>query len=417
MDTLIKQDKKLAVALSFALYIIAFFSYSVLLFISIPTPVYYALLLSAGCLAAVSGKKLNFSMPQLIFLSICIVNILTHNIPTAIQPWSRFGLLALLVIFIGGGTRSDDFTALRKKLFFMIANILLICSALSLFFYLTGITFPGGRGVVYGLFRHSMILGPLAGFSVIWGFSRAKSGTEREKYLYLSLTVLAFGSCLLSGSRAAVFATVLGAGIQLLRSSKLWIAIMILLVSGLLLWEGYEKTINAIPFAQNIIEKQEANLHRGSTFASRESMWLLQIQCIQEAPVSGIGFGYLFGAEDSDSVEPGSSWLFICSTLGIIGLLGFLLIYGRLFLSLYPNLADGGESYLLFSELIFWGAHMCFEGYILSAGSPLAFLAWLTIGRTQDFLIENKIIANHVTAKKQVGVLYENYSSCPRNLK
>ena len=122
-------------------------------------------------------------------------------------------------------------------------------------------------------------------------------------------------------------------------------------------------------------------------------MWLLQLRCIQEKPVSGIGFGYLLWAEEDGNVEPGSSWLFICSTLGMVGLLAFILIYGRLFFSLFPKSPNDFESYMLFTVLTFWGIHMCFEGYILSAGSPLAFLVWLTIGRTQDFLVARETTA------------------------
>lgn len=89
------------------------------------------------------------------------------------------------------------------------------------------------------------------------------------------------------------------------------------------------------PYTENVRMKQEANLKAGGSFQSRETLWRDRIAEFKENPMLGSGFASInkevIKAKDkinaNGGIEPGSSWLFILSSVGLLGMLAFSTVF------------------------------------------------------------------------------------------
>ena len=109
-----------------------------------------------------------------------------------------------------------------------------------------------------------------------------------------------------------------------------------------------------------------------------------------KSPVIGSGFASYNNtivkrkSSDTGNIEPGSSWLFLLSSTGLVGFISFLLIIFRpiLFIIKKQNFKSTKISLIVSITILFF-VHMFAEGYILSSGSFLFLLLWLCIGIIQ----------------------------------
>ncbi len=194
------------------------------------------------------------------------------------------------------------------------------------------------------------------------------------------------GSCLLAASRSALLALCVGFMAMVLLSRRgrrmdfvlLWFTPAVLLAS----------IVAISPAKVDAPERfYERVIRRGISTASRDDLWAARIREFQKSPIVGVGFqvtdaeGFAAGS----SIEPGSSYLVLASSTGLVGVLGFVLLVG----SYVPVLRDRrfrdhpGAPLLLGTATLFL-THQLFEGYIFSVGQLLNFIFWLTLGRILD---------------------------------
>ena len=124
--------------------------------------------------------------------------------------------------------------------------------------------------------------------------------------------------------------------------------------------------------------------------ASRRDLWSDRSQEIQKFRVFGTGFGcvdessthsykattskFNYSIDPQDGIiEPGSSWMYVLSATGIPGFIIFTLLLAFVFLG---TLRGKG---LLAGLLCFFAIHMMAEGYVLSSGSVMTYIFWLTM--------------------------------------
>lgn len=133
----------------------------------------------------------------------------------------------------------------------------------------------------------------------------------------------------------------------------------------------------------------------GSLTSSRDRLWEDRIKEFKAFPVFGVGFAsynlnYIQSEHSinrqSGTVEPGSSWLFLLSSLGLYGFLLFLLPVLYLLYMLYKNSGTGLNGGLVGSIMTLFSVHMLVEGFVVASGSYLCFFLWLSLSEGDQIL-------------------------------
>lgn len=87
--------------------------------------------------------------------------------------------------------------------------------------------------------------------------------------------------------------------------------------------------------------------------------------------------------------EPGSGWLLILSSLGILGFITFvILIIKPIIIMSLKMKVPFAYSNLIVCILVFFIFHLLIEGYVLSTGGFLSFYIWLSIAMVQKRSIQ-----------------------------
>ena len=256
-----------------------------------------------------------------------------------------------------------------------------------------------------GLTVHSMLLSPLAGICTLYSLYRFYLTKKRqERYKESACLCICFLVLLLSGSRGALAATVVGFAFFYIRlyrhqMGKLFqtgLFILLLAVSTSAIWW---------PYTERLRQKTESSRKNGGTVASRERIWQDRIDEFTAFPLFGVGFSsynldYIQSEHtinrQSGTIEPGTSWLFLLSSMGIYGFLSFLLPFTYGIYILYKELDTGLNGGLLSSMMILFSVHMFIEGYITASGSYLCFLLWLSLSECEQILQQtnnNKLLS------------------------
>ena len=319
------------------------------------------------------------------------LEILLANPDPLFKSWYRYLGFVLGFLAVSPLIQSEKARLLRKQALLSLAIVSTILSIISFFCYFLGINFmrAGMYDTVYqagtfgGLFRQSMLLGPIAGFASVFTSYNAHIKKRKE---YWVLSIMCIGAVLFSASRSALMATIAGNVVMLYFGSKgksrfiKTIMIITLLASVTFpLWEDA---------TQLVLEKQANNTASGSMLMSRETKWINRIDEFKSSPLWGVGFSSVDVSYTGDylphngQIEPGSSWLVIISMLGIIGALIILPIFMTCYKANKNMNDDISALYLGLLALI--AIHMVAEGYIFASGGFLFFMMWLIISVAFD---------------------------------
>ena len=271
---------------------------------------------------------------------------------------------------------------------------MLFFSIASFFAYFLGINYfqrgdeildMGNFGHFSGFFNHSMTLGPIGVITSVYSLTKFLIEKEIKRRLWWMMAFfICFSTILLSASRGATAAGLLAILIVLYRYSKLRkkrFAKYIGIVSVIALF-----LFPVIQFmAGGLIQKQDANMDRGSSFSSRDGKYIARIGEIQDHFLTGIGFATVdpnldVVNEENGGVEPSTSWLAVFSMTGVFGFAIFVYLYIKSLIIALKIVTDSFYSVLLSGILAFFGVHMLVEGYVLAAGNILCGFYWLTLG-------------------------------------
>ena len=363
-------------------------------FLILPDVVYYGIYL--GCFSWLlfrGGMVVN--KKYLFFISAVFFSIWLNDIPAFFKVPARVFAFFSLVFMVGPFFVNDRLNGIRRLLFI---RTLLVLRWIVLISFLLKFVVPAlvtNRSGFCGLTVHSMVLSPLAGICVLYGLYRFHL-TEKwqERYKESAYMCISFLVLLLSGSRGALAATVVGFAFFYIRlyrhrMGKLLqtgLFILLLAVSTSTLWW---------PYTERLRQKTESSRKNGGAAATRERIWQDRIDEFTAFPLFGVGFAsynldYIQSENTIDrqsgTVEPGTSWLFLLSSLGLYGFLSFLLPFAYNIYILYKKLDTGLNGGLLGSMMVLFSVHMLIEGYITASGAYLCFFLWLSLSESEQLL-------------------------------
>jgi O-antigen ligase len=211
--------------------------------------------------------------------------------------------------------------------------------------------------------------------------------------LWSGVALASFLPVLLAGSRTAVMG--LAAGVLILLSVRFAMArIAWILLAGLLALrllgtagEGHE----SLSSERSALHELTATLRDKGVNNTREELWQARWEEFWSSPLTGIGIGMANGAGSAESeassvVEPGSSYLALLAMTGLLGAGAMAFLLFQLFhqVRVSCQIIPWSSFAERLAILAFLAVHGIAEGWILAAGSPLAFVFWLNLGGLAD---------------------------------
>lgn len=356
--------------------------------------IYYAVLL---ILFIYSLFSYNVKICRLLvwFYLAALISILIGNPDPVFRSYERLGLFVILTGAVFPLFSSYKLDRFRFRLLNATLKVCLLISFISFICYFLGINYMNIgyeyssldiAGAFGGITQHSMILAPMCMISIIYLISLLLYGFI-HKWSIIGLLLGSIVTLFITASRSAFLATLFGVSIAIcLRywkyKSKLFSKIFIIVILSAATYPLYSH------FTSSLINKQETNVAKGGTFASRETKWDARITEFTQSPIFGIGFASVDwslepGTKNPEGVvEPGSSWLAVISMTGIFGAIPFciLLIKTLVRLFKFTRKYEDFNSSILFSLIFGFIVHQFAEGYALAGGSFLCYLFWLTLG-------------------------------------
>lgn len=363
-------------------------------FLILPDIIYYGIYLGCFCWLLLRGGMI-VNRKYLFFISAVLFSIWLNDIPALFKVPSRAFAFFSLVFMVGPFFVNSRLIYLRRLLFI---RTLLVLRWVVLFSFLLKFIAPGqvtNDSGFSGLTVHSMVLSPLAGICVLYSLYRFHlSETRRELYKESAYIGISFLVLLLSGSRGALAATVAGVAFFYIRlyrrqMGKLLQAglfLLLLAISTSAIWW---------PYTERLRQKTETSRKNGGTVSSRERIWKDRIDEFTAYPLFGVGFSsfnldYIQSEHTinrhSGTIEPGTSWLFLLSSMGLYGFLSFLLPFAYGIYILFKELDTGLKGGLLSSMMVLFSVHMLIEGYITASGAYICFLLWLSLSESEQLL-------------------------------
>lgn len=359
------------------------------------------------------GGKWNIKTGLLLIA--CVLSIMMNDTAAIFRSEERFALFFLVIIVVSPLCQNKFMNDFRLKLFSQVMWLLLFITVASCITYFLGIDLStkmkDAKVIFYGgIARNSMMLAPCAGLSFLYLLIRllSKHYPEERKKLYITgiagLMLVSFIVLLISGSRGALVATVIGAVFAFYKCNRTnfakflgyMAAFSVVLALSSPLWSPYTKAL---------VEKQAGNDRSGSATSSRDAKWEARLEEFNSSPMFGIGFSTVSLEHKADYiasgiVESGSSWLAILSMVGLVGFIPFLCLYIDNLWFLFVNDNDLYLSGLIGTVMCWFSVHMLVEGYVLAGGSFLCFILWLSIGAASAH-------RTFINEKKESEELYE----------
>lgn len=333
----------------------------------------------------------------LLFLFICAMSIILSSSSTRFMSWQRLGAFMLLLTVAGPLLETDGMRKIRRKALTMAGWLCVLWSVYYTLLYLFMMTHYCGplsqwQWMTAHSVRISMLTGALAAFGALIAEWRllALPRPSRRKWLVYTVNILSFLVCanvmIVASSRIAIVGFIAGSAAMFLvkwhnpgRIRKVHIAVM----TAIGVFCCVSMILPMTPIMQVKIHHVEKN---GNDYlASRRVMWEERTREIMTHPLTGTGFanvasestgsyGMMPEKRQSGHIEPGSGWLYVFSATGLPGFLCFIFLIGMTLLHVCRRDA------LLTGLLCFFCVHIMAEGYVLSAGSTMSYMLWLTIG-------------------------------------
>lgn len=340
----------------------------------------------------ISGKFLPFLFA--IFFSIWV-----NDIPAFFRTYFRVLAFLAIVLMVGPFVINQRLVKFRRLL--LIRSLIFIRWIVvgSFIVWLIMPSLALGRSGFQGLAFHSMLIGPLSGISLLYGLYRfSLAGTTTMRCKEIGHVIISFLVILLAGSRSALGGMVLGGAVfyirmyrnYITRLIKIVVAFSILLVVTSSLWW---------PYTERLRSKMESGEKSGSLTSTRDGLWQDRMNEFYAYPFFGVGFAsynmdYVANTShginlETGTVEPGSGWLFLLSSMGLMGFLSFSIPIGYIFFSIYKNDSLGMNGSLICSLLVLLSAHLLFEGYAVSSGAYLCFFLWLLLAESEQVIQNN----------------------------
>lgn len=370
----------------------------------LPIYVYYGFLLLSALIVIVNAGGLY--LPTVLMLSACALSLVFNNVPEEFMAWERLLSFVVLVIALGPFVINSYAIRFRERVLkgFIFAIVISVLVSFFLYWFKIPQTFHG-IGWYKGFFNQSMVMGPIAGISAIITLcSFFEKSSRRERGFFFLLFLMSVFVCLKASSRTAMFcfcfvALVLFVIVFRGNLLSLFMAFcLITIASATLYFSSFGDEI-----LEGVLYKQAINESTGGFLSSRSALWIDRVNEFLNNPVWGSGFASIDldvvsmkkDNLESGLLEPGSSWLFVLSSVGFVGtvstiyLIVKILINNVVFVLKNPvQIINKRLKCLLI--FLFLSIHMFAEGYIFASGFILCALFWLVLGVLNDLTLRKK---------------------------
>jgi len=373
-----------------------FFSITILLLPStfpISNIIFYILLISVSLVFLIESHYAKFDFKFIILLLFIVFGLVINDIPAVFNAEIKFISYFLVIMTCSSLFYSNSITTLRTMLFSSLSNVSILICVLSFFGLITGLI-PRNNpnevaGGFSGLYTNSITFGCLLGVTILISIDKIYNNKSLKVRNVFSLLVLVFlYELIISGSRAALGSMLFGALIYIVKINnfslikffrKNFVYIFLLLLVFVIIIFKNDSLLSAI------LNKNEASSSNNDVFYSRRALWDSRINEFWQSPIFGIGFNTVDLSsshglhEESGTIESGSSWLFILSSLGIVG---FLIYFWIIFVSFIKNLLFVTLrrcDVIYLSILAFFILNMSFEGYVFATSNVLTYYLFLSL--------------------------------------
>ncbi len=361
----------------------------------LPLTIYYIWFSFLAFLIVASLKKEGkYNGYMLFFLFVAFISILLNEIDPVYMSTARLISFLIVIIAIGPFLENNLSVFFKIQLFNDANKVLIFFTFISFLGYLTKIPLFFNASGFQGLLNQSMLLGPIAALSSLNAINYfVLTEHKTKKIIFIALFFISILMCIAAASRGAIIAlliSLLSYGFISFRTSK-WKLIKVLLI-----FTTITLITSAVwmPFTKNIVQKQAQKIATENILSNRDRMWIDRILDFKESPIYGVGFASFRNTANSKinntgNIEPGTSWLMIFSSMGILGLMAFMFLIVRPVFQIFQIKDPTNKIYpFMMSILIFFIFHLGIEGYALSAGGVLFFYMWLTIALSQKRIIK-----------------------------
>jgi hypothetical protein len=329
-----------------------------------------------------------FSLPMLFFIFIAFISIVFNEINEIFNSWQRLG--SFIIIIIAVGPLLQNKTAINFKIsLHKHANIfLIIITVISFLLYFVSTSVD--KNILFtGLADSSMTLGPIASLSSLICLDYfIISRNKIEKGTSGVLMIISLLVSILAASRGAIGALFISVMLYLvvyfrksiIKLLGIILIILLCLICSSSLW---------MPYSKVLVEKNQSRIDSDNIFSNRQLMMIDGLDDFLSNPFWGVGFSSMKNIKNSKfngngTFEPPSGWLFLLSSMGLLGFLTFCkLIFPYIFRTVKSGEISKTHSLLLAVILFYFCIHMFIEGYVLSSGGFLFFYLWLSIGLVQ----------------------------------
>lgn len=317
------------------------------------------------------------------FLIFGIFSLIFNDVNELFRPYQR--LFLFIIMFIGYGPifqskANNDFRYLTLKFIQYWFIILTIGSFIT---YFLNVPFAFGRAGFKGLTPHSMDLSPISALTALYAIDQyVRTSVIKKRYILVVILLISIITMFMSASRGAILSFIFSCIVYTLyRSNKIKKAFLFSLL--LLALIGAMVKMNPFNMLDGLNAKMERTESDDDFTGGRSNKMEPRIMEFEESPLFGCGFSTMkYTQVNSDGhFEPGSGWIFILSSMGLLGFITAIL--------LNINALNNCWGY---THMAFWAAtciffifHTMIEGYSLTVGNPLCVYMWTTIG-----LISNK---------------------------
>lgn len=358
----------------------------------IPDAIYYGCFVTSLFWMIFRGGLI-FSYTWIPFLMAIFFSVVVNEIPAYYQVGFRV-IAFLSVAFVVGPFLVNPIIAVWRRLLFI--HSLTFIRWMVILTFLAWIIRPElvyGKSGFEGFTNQSMLLGALSGISFIYSLYRFYLSSKLlNQYLEIGIAIVSLLILVLAGSRSALGSAMCASVFfysriyrhHVMRFGRILFTVLCVAVLTSGFWWVHTERLRS---------KMEIGENGGSVTMSRDGLWKKRMDEFKAFPIFGVGFATMNKESvgknpksGSGAIEPGSSWLFLLSSMGLVGFLSFSILFFRSLYLLFIKESTGIHGYFLGSLLFLFLFHMIFEGYVVASGAYLCFFLWLLLSEC------NKII-------------------------
>lgn len=362
------------------------------------SPVTYSIVCLISALVFMQSRFFRINTTLMLFCVACAISLIFNHPMVNYMSTLRFCLFFVMLVLLSPLVDSRSLRQFRGYLWRYTVLLCQLVVILSLVLYLVTLV-ANGRGRLFMAVCNPITLSTVSAIvGVILSYRLIKNYGKCSIWGMMFDLVSLFASILLmiwAGSRSAVIGFTV-AEIYILatcfRYRKAARMVFIAIVASVAL-----SSLMGGNVTFRVVKKFEIAQKHNSIIYSRKQLWLARIDEFRENPIVGVGFANVTRysslydnevvkfADPDKNIEPGSSWLNVLSTTGIVGFAILACFNIRLLRMVRRRRRAGDMDVVEYGALLlFFIAEGFFEGWMLYAGSFLFFIYWLLTSRISE---------------------------------